>query len=106
MVLGKDANASIAFQRWVRQKGRTRRVVSMTDRLRDALKGIPTVDPHALGVCTLRERGWHVLRHSFATHAAMFGVNPWSLQNWLGHKRMEETMIHVALGARGNIEIS
>jgi len=28
----------------------------------------------------LPERGWHVLRHSFGTHAAMLGVNPWRLQ--------------------------
>ena len=31
-------------------------------------------------------------------HAALFGVNPWRLQAWLGHKRIEETMryVHVA----------
>ncbi len=46
----------------------------------------------------LPERGWHVLRHSFATHAAMFGINPWTLNAWMGHKAMEETMryVHVA----------
>ncbi len=28
----------------------------------------------------------------------MFGVNPWTLNGWLGHKAMEETMryVHVA----------
>jgi integrase len=36
-------------------------------------------------------RGLHVLRHSFGTHAAMFGVNPWKLMTWMGHKRIDET---------------
>jgi len=46
----------------------------------------------------LPERGWHCLRHSFGTHAALFGVNPWRLQAWMGHKRIDETMryVHVA----------
>src|SRR5439155_2543850 len=43
----------------------------------------------------LPERGWHVLRHSFGTHAAMFGVNPWKLMTWMGHKRIDETMLYV-----------
>jgi len=40
-------------------------------------------------------RLWHTLRHSFGTHAALFGVNPWRLQAWLGHKRIDETMLYV-----------
>jgi integrase len=40
-------------------------------------------------------RHWHTLRHTFGTHAALFGVNPWRLQTWLGHKRIDETMIYV-----------
>jgi hypothetical protein len=28
-------------------------------------------------------------------HAALFGVNPWRLQAWLGHKRIDETMLYV-----------
>jgi len=51
-------------------------------------------------LASLPERGWHCMRHSFGTHAAMFGVNPWRLMTWLGHKRMEETLryVHVAGG--------
>jgi hypothetical protein len=43
-------------------------------------------------------RGWHTLRHSYGTHAARFGVNPWQLMEWMGHKRIDETMgyVHVA----------
>lgn len=49
-------------------------------------------------VAELPERGWHTLRHTFGTHAALFGVNPWRLMTWLGHKRIDETMryVHVA----------
>ena len=43
----------------------------------------------------LPERRWHTLRHTFGTHAALFGVNPWRLQSWMGHKRIDETMIYV-----------
>lgn len=38
-------------------------------------------------------RYWHILRHTFGTHAALFGVNPWRLQAWMGHKRIGETML-------------
>ncbi len=43
----------------------------------------------------LPERGWHALRHTFGTHAALFGVNPWRLQAWMGHRRIDETMLYV-----------
>ena len=45
----------------------------------------------------LPESGWHRLRHSFGTHAASFGVNPWRLMTWMGHKRVDETMLYVHL---------
>lgn len=98
-------------------KGRTRRTVPMTTTLYEALKRMSVVregfvvrnpdgsqktDGEAnwwmericrkagLPVCY-----WHKLRHSFGTHAALFGVNPWRLQLWMGHKRIEETMLYV-----------
>jgi integrase len=100
-------------------KGRTRRTVPMTSTLLKALKRLSVVrtgfvvrnsDGTAMtdGMCCkairricrragLPERGWHVLRHSFGTHAAMFGVNPWKLMTWMGHKRIDETMLYVNL---------
>jgi hypothetical protein len=35
----------------------------------------------------------------------MFGVNPWRLQAWMGHKRIDETMlyVHVAEAHRRDI---
>jgi integrase len=98
-------------------KGRTRRTVPMTTTLYDALKRMSVVregfvvrnadgsqktDGEAnwwmARIC--RKAGlpvhyWHTLRHSFGTHAALFGVNPWRLQSWMGHKRIEETMLYV-----------
>ena len=106
-------------------KGRTRRVVPMTPVLSEALQrlgglqqgyvlqnpdGSPLSDGqtiHAifricdragLGEEQYPKRSWHVLRHTFGTHAALFGANPWRLQAWLGHKRIDETQryVHVA----------
>jgi integrase len=108
-------------------KGRTRRTVPMTATLHEALKrmsvireglvvrsldGAAKTDSEARRaierICRkagLPVRQWHTLRHSFGTHAALFGVNPWRLQAWLGHKRIDETMlyVHVAESHRRDI---
>ena len=98
-------------------KGRTRRTVPMTDTLIAALKALDVVRTgfvvrsldgasmtdnetkyHCYRICRaagLLERGWHNLRHAFGTHAAMLGVNPWKLMLWMGHKRIDETMLYV-----------
>ena len=101
-------------------KGRTRRKIPMTSTLLSALKAAPVIRRgHVLRaedgstptegqmhyklyrICRqagLPERGWHILRHSFGTHAALFGINPWRLMTWMGHKRIDETMkyVHIA----------
>ncbi len=98
-------------------KGRTRRTVPMTDALHEALKRMSTIreglvvrnldgtakndgdaDTAIRRICRragLPMRYFHVLRHTFGTHAALFGVNPWRLQGWMGHKRIDETMLYV-----------
>lgn len=98
-------------------KGRTRRTVPMTTTLYEALRRMSVVreglvvrnlDGSAKTDCEARRaiericrraklplRQWHRLRHTFGTHAALFGVNPWRLQTWLGHKRVDETMLYV-----------
>ncbi len=101
-------------------KGRTRRAVPMTEALYEALREISNhsrtglVIAHMNGRRTtesqiqswsyefcrkagLPARGWHALRHAFGTHAAYCGVNPWRLMVWMGHKRIDETMIYVNL---------
>ena len=98
-------------------KGRTRRTIPMTETLKQALKSLEVVregnvvrpyggegfsdsqcDKVLRQICRkagLPVRAWHILRHTFGTHAAMFGVNPWRLQAWMGHKRIDETMLYV-----------
>ncbi len=98
-------------------KGRTRRTVPMTETLYEALKrmsvirdgfvvrnldGTAKTDKQAVWalarICRLAglpEHQWHTLRHAYGTHCALFGVNPWRLQTWLGHKRIDETMLYV-----------
>ena len=102
-------------------KGRTRRTIPMTERLRKALLGLETIGSgyvfnnadgtpkrdgqsksaiyrvYARAGFGEHDGGWHVLRHSFGTHAALFGVNPWTLMRWMGHKRIDETMLYVNL---------
>jgi integrase len=108
-------------------KGRTKRVVMLTPTLRAALKKLSVIrtgyvirnhdgsykgDQQAKSamerICKcagLPSRGWHILRHTFGTHAAMFGCNPWSLMTWMGHKTISETMryVHVANAHRRQI---
>jgi len=98
-------------------KGRTRRTIPMTSTMHDALKRMSVIregfvvrnvdgthktddqaDKAIQRICRkagLPVRHWHTLRHTFGTHAALFGVNPWRLQAWLGHKRIDETMLYV-----------
>jgi integrase len=98
-------------------KGRTRRTIPMTSSLHEALKRMSVIregfvvrnldgtaktddqaDSAIARICRragLPVRLFHTLRHTFGTHAALFGVNPWRLQAWLGHKRIDETMLYV-----------
>lgn len=100
-------------------KGRTRRTIPMTRMLLAAFHdlkgsrtgfvlkegdGSPKTDNqvrYALDEIYKRaglpEEGWHILRHTFGTHSALFGVNPWCLQLRMGHKRIDETMRYVRL---------
>ena len=108
-------------------KGRTRRTIPMTDTLEKALRALEMVregfvvrnldgtqksDGQAnaviLRICRragLPAKRWHTLRHCFGTHAALFGVNPWRLQSWMGHKRIDETMIYVHVAETHRREI-
>ena len=108
-------------------KGRTRRSIPMTSTLLAAIKSLSVVrtgyvlrgldgEPktdnqvrYALDEiykgARLAVRGWHALRHTFGTHAAIFGVNPWRLQRWMGHKRIDETMLYVNVAETHTREI-
>jgi integrase len=101
-------------------KGGTRRTLPMTGTLLGALRSLDSIRKGYV-ICNLddgtpktdgqtgaalrtiyegaglpeRDGAWHLLRHSFGTHAALFAVNPWTLMRWMGHKRIDETMIYV-----------
>lgn len=120
-------NQQVRGKKTTTPKGRTRRTIPMTRALLAALRRLETVRTgyvvrnldgsqktdgqadKAMGrICRragLPSRGWHILRHSFGTHAALFGVNPWRLQSWLGHKRIDETMLYVHVAENHRREI-
>ncbi len=41
-----------------------------------------------------KHAGVHTLRHCFATHMLMYGVNIREVQEYLGHNSVETTMIY------------
>ena len=45
----------------------------------------------------LREIGWHVLRHTFASHLAMRGAPLKAIQELLGHATIQMTMRYAHL---------
>lgn len=52
-------------------------------------------------------RGWHALRHTFATRAAKARIDVFKLKDWLGHRKVETTLryIHLARQYDSDIEL-
>lgn len=51
-------------------------------------------------------RGWHLLRHTFASRLAQKGVSLYKISKWLGHKSCDTTQIyaHLSPGYDADIE--
>lgn len=102
-------------------KGGRYRPVPMTERLHAALtlahgkrRGLYVVchddgSPETAGRMAAAMRklrggstGWHVLRHTFASHLAMRGAPPKAIQELCGHADLSETMryMHLSPGSR------
>ncbi|MDP6047697.1 MAG: site-specific integrase [Phycisphaerae bacterium] len=66
----------------------------LADLVRDRPDDMPVFGEmvaHATG------NGWHLLRHTFASWAAMAGVPLRVLKEWMGHASIQTTMIYAAI---------
>lgn len=108
-------------------KGRKRRTVPMTPAVYEALRGRlrtgfvvsneggqrVSKEVVRCGMDRIAKRaglegivkGWHIGRHTFALHAAMLGINPWDLNQRMGHASMAETMRYADLARAQNAAI-
>ena len=79
---------------------------SYVDRPREASWWVRALRPIQEGVPKFRTlpgcstgRGWHLLRHTFASRAAQAGVSLYKLALWLGHSDIRTTQIYAHLQA-------
>jgi integrase/recombinase XerD len=66
----------------------------------DSVQGAFRLAKKAAGI-TKRGVSVHTLRHCYATHLLEAGVNPRIVQRYLGHSRLETTMIYFHLTQKG-----
>ncbi len=59
--------------------------------LQEKISPFQSIAPGSVG------RGWHLLRHTFASRAVQAGVPIFTVSNWLGHKDVKTTMIYAHL---------
>ena len=77
-----DKNTMRSYKWWLRLS---------LDRIRDK---IPTIANLPKGSTC---RGWHIMRHTFATRLAKAGVDVVKIKDWLGHRSVNTTLRYVHL---------
>ncbi len=50
-------------------------------------------------------RGWHLLRHTFASRLAQRNVSIYKISEWLGHSDIRTTMIYAHLSPKFDVDI-
>lgn len=67
-------------------------------------ENIPTIAKMSKGITG---RGWHIMRHTFATKLAKAGVDILKIKDWMGHTKVETTIqyIHIARKYDPDIEL-
>jgi integrase len=70
-------------------------------RMQEELPSLKKLPPGRTG------RGWHALRHTFATRAVRADIDMFKLKDWMGHKQIDTTMryVHVARNYDEDIEL-
>jgi integrase/recombinase XerD len=66
----------------------------------DSVQGAFRHARHTAGI-TKRRVSVHTLRHCYATHLLEAGVNPRVVQRYMGHSRLETTMVYFHLTQKG-----
>jgi len=66
----------------------------------DSVQGAFRQAKHSAGI-KKRRVSIHTLRHSYATHLLEEGINIRVIQRWLGHARLETTMVYLHLTRKG-----
>jgi len=82
---------------------RARSATSWAEALRPVAMCVPKF--HAGQAPAATGRGWHLLRHTFASRLAQAGVSIYKIAQWLGHRNIRTTEIYAHLAPAYDVAI-